>query len=102
MKRTLLLVSLTVMLFSNVSYSQQSMKKATDSSSLSETDNDKTSALKPADEQPYLFSSKEELESAVPEKIKSIKNQILSGKLTEAQIKEMREQIWRFENAAVR
>ncbi len=100
MKRTLLLVSLATVLSANDSFAQMTESPAT-KTSTSKNDIDKTSAIKPTDGQPYMFSSKETLESSVPEKIKGLRDQILSGKLTEAQITELREQIWRLENATV-
>ena len=101
MKRTLLLVSLGFMLSSNVSFSQMTTGTSMKAVAVTNDTSDKTSALKPADEQPYTFSSQKELESSVPKKINALKDQILSGKLTEVQVKESREQIWRFENAVV-
>ena len=101
MKRTLLLVSLGFMLSSNVSFSQMTSASAVKATSVSDDTSTSTSSLKPADGTPYVFSSQKDLESSVPKKINALKDQILSGKLTEVQVKELREQIWRFENATV-
>lgn len=102
MKRTLLLASLAFLLSSNVSFSQLTSANAAKSSTVTTNDLQNTSALKPEDGQAYVFSSKEDLENAVPFKINGIKDQIVAGKLSEVQVKELREQIWRLENATVR
>lgn len=100
MKRTLLLVSLGFVLSTNVSFSQMTTR-VVEPASDSHASSSLMTALKPADGKPYQFSSKTELENAVPKKIEGIKDQISAGNLTDAQVKELREQIWRFENATV-
>jgi len=87
---------------SNASFSQMTSSPTWGKSSVSNDATKKTSAIKPTDGIPYKFSSQEDLEIAVPKKIDSIKEQILSGKLTEVQVKEAREKIWRLENATVK
>lgn len=98
MKKFVLLLSATFVFFAFDSNAQQ-MTAAP--APVQKSKKVETSALKPADATPYVFSSKEILEQSVPEKIEGLKNAILSGKYDDAQIKEMREQIWRFENAYV-
>ncbi len=101
MKRTLLLVSLGFMLSSNVSFSQMTSATETKSSTVANDALTNTTALKPADGQPSVFSSQESLESTVPKKISALRDQIAAGKLTEAQVINLRQEIWRFENAIV-
>lgn len=101
MKGTLLFVSLVIMLSTSEIFAQMTVAPVTKTSTNNESVAYETTALKPVDGQPYTFPSKEVLENSVPEKINGLHDQILSGKNTEAQIKELREQIWRFENAVV-
>ena len=58
-------------------------------------------SLKPADATPATFSTKEELEKAVPMKTAKIKEAINSGKYDDVQLQKLREELWRFENAVV-
>ena len=100
MKRTLLLVTTVTLLAANESVAQMTTAPASQINS-NQNHTETLSGIKPADGKPYVFSSKEELDRSVVEKVKGLRDQILSGKLTEAQITELREQIWRFENATV-
>lgn len=67
----------------------------------SKSESTEITSLKPADGNPATFGTKEELESAVPMKIASIKEAIKSGNYNDVQIQKFREEIWRFENAIV-
>ncbi|NRA11938.1 MAG: hypothetical protein HRT57_08285 [Crocinitomicaceae bacterium] len=57
------------------------------------------SALEPIDKQPYLFKTKDELDSESRIEIKKIRENILGGGLTYLEVLKLREKIWRYENA---
>ena len=100
MKRTLLLFTLLALMSSNelVAQTNEAPKKGVAATQAS-TEN--ITSLKPEDGKPFVFSSQDGLDNSVPLKIEAIKEQIRSGKLSEARIKELREQMWRLENAYV-
>lgn len=58
-------------------------------------------SLKPSDATPATFSTQEELNEKVPAKKSAIKDQITLNKDKPERIKQLREDLWRFENAIV-
>jgi hypothetical protein len=58
-------------------------------------------SLKPADAQPAVFSSKEELDSKIQDKKNRTLEQIKLHADDPVKVKALREQLWRFENAIV-
>ena len=85
MKKTLF--TLAIVLAAGVSFSQ-------------ETSNGTTS-IKPADESPVVYTSREELESKNAGKIEAMKLQIVQAKGDEKKVLYLRKELWRFENAIV-
>jgi len=59
-------------------------------------------SLKPADGTPAVFSSKEDLDSKVQNKKNNLLILIKENSGDTAQVRILREQLWRFENAIVR
>ncbi len=59
-------------------------------------------SLKPADGNPAVFSSQEELNAKVEMKKNNVKALIKENSADTAQVRLLREQLWRFENAIVK
>lgn len=57
--------------------------------------------LKPSDASPATFSSQEELNTKVPAKKSAIKDQITLNKDNPEMVKQLRQDLWRFEHAIV-
>lgn len=103
MNRSLLLTAVTLIV-SLFSFSQEKVRTTLQPAPKAEvTKSESTSitSLKPADATPATFSTKEELEKAVPMKTAKIKEAINSGKYDDVQLQKLREELWRFENAVV-
>ncbi len=58
--------------------------------------------LKPADGTPAVFTTQEELNAKVPVKKTNLLNLIKENSTDTAQVRMLREQLWRFENAIVK
>jgi len=58
-------------------------------------------SLKPLDESPAVFSSQAEMDEKKSEKIAKMKVMIRENEGDEEKIKQLREELWRFENAIV-
>jgi hypothetical protein len=58
-------------------------------------------SLKPADAQPAVFTTKEELDAKIQDKKNRTLEQIKTHANDPAKVKALREQLWRFENAIV-
>jgi len=96
MKKTHLIAS--ALIFMSLSaFSQQNTPVKTDSQVQEEV----FTPLKPLDASPAVFSSKQELEQKKPLKINGVKDEIRIHKNNPEMIKQLREQLWRFENAIV-
>jgi hypothetical protein len=59
------------------------------------------SPLKPADNRPAVFSTKEELDAKVSDKKQGIMALIYENRADDAKVRYYREELWRFENAIV-
>jgi len=59
-------------------------------------------ALRPADGNPVVFNSQEELNAKIEAKKKNILTLIKENSGDTAQVRILREQLWRFENAVVK
>jgi hypothetical protein len=59
-------------------------------------------SLKPADGTPAFFSSQEDLNAKVPGKKSALLNLIKENAGDTAQVRMLREQLWRFENAIIK
>ncbi|HQQ94048.1 MAG TPA: hypothetical protein PLQ93_05800 [Bacteroidia bacterium] len=55
--------------------------------------------LKPADATPAVFTTRQEMEQKVPQKKQSTIDLIRQNKNNPAEVKRLREQLWRYENA---
>ena len=62
---------------------------------------DVLTSIKPADGQPAVFANKEELDQKVDFKIENTKRAILENKNDAVKVRQLREELWRFENAIV-
>lgn len=60
-----------------------------------------TTSIKPADESPVVYTTREELESKNVGKIDAMKLQIEQAKGDEKKVLYLRKELWRFENAIV-
>jgi hypothetical protein len=58
-------------------------------------------SIKPADEQPVVFANKMELDQKVDFKIENTKRAILENRNDAVKVRQLREELWRFENAIV-
>mgnify|MGYP001071432493 CR=1 FL=1 len=58
-------------------------------------------SIKPADGQPAVFANRMELEQKVDFKIENTKRAILENKNDAVKVRQLREELWRFENAIV-
>jgi len=58
-------------------------------------------AIKPVDGNPVVFSNQVELESNVGFKIENVKQLILENQNDAIKVRQLREELWRFENAIV-
>lgn len=97
-RKPLLATILFVFCFIGLGISQSDVSAKPANVKVEET---KSESVKPADGIPAKFSSKEELESAVPLKTAKIKEMIQSGQYSGDRLRVLREELWRFENAIV-
>jgi hypothetical protein len=58
-------------------------------------------SIRPEDGTPVSFFTQEELEKTVPVKIEKLKSDISSGNYSGDKLQNLKEQLWRFENAIV-
>ena len=96
MKKTHLIAS--ALIFMSLSaFSQQNTAVKTDSQVQEEI----FTPLKLLDPSPAVFTSKQELELKKPLKINGVKDEIRLNKNNPEMVKQLRQQLWRFENAIV-
>lgn len=95
MKRILLLIVLSTGISTFSAHAQMTVSQAAKAQS------DLTTPLQPADGKAYEFATEEEKNEVVPAKIEKIKAAILTGTYTEDRVKQMREMLWRYENATI-
>jgi hypothetical protein len=97
MKKTHLIL-LALVFMSLVGFSQNAAGKPSTKATQTE---DIYSPLKPADASPAVFSSKEEMQSKLQDKKYNTIELIRQNKDNPEQVKQLREQLWRFEHAIV-
>jgi hypothetical protein len=97
MKKTMFIVG--VLFLGMNTYAQTESK--TPVSTIETNNDDLFKSKKPADAQPATFSSQEDLDLKVSNKIKFIKEELIKNKNNPEQIKFLQEELWRFENAIV-
>ena len=91
----ILSMSLFILMFANIKMYAQTP------SNPSRNIQELMTPLKPADGQPYVFYSLEELKAAQDKKAESIKRAIRESFDNEPKVKALRENLWRLENAMV-
>lgn len=96
MKKAKLIV-LALTLISLTGFSQNAAKVKTVKSGTE----DIFTPLKPADASPAVFSSKQEMDTKLTDKKNSTLDLIRQNKDNPETVKQLREQLWRFENAIV-
>lgn len=94
------LVFIAMLAVSSISFGQQTSQQ------VNFRDVSEITSLKPADEKPYVFSTKEEMEEAVARKSGAIKDMIMEQQqqvntTNDRIIASMREDLWRLEHAIV-
>jgi hypothetical protein len=77
-------------------------KSTTIKPSVRAEQNDDTSPLKPADATPYVFSSEEDRAASVAKKREAIVADIKKNSGNAAKTRELREELWRLDNAIVK
>lgn len=87
--------------FSATSVAQMTVAPVKSKQTTEQKESTESLSLKPVDGTPAKFTTKEEMESALPQKIANIKEMINSGKYEGQRLQYLREELWRFENAVV-